>query len=70
MKNRHTQRVKTSLKGGGAKLLFKNLITTDFVGIKIRDIFNLDMDINQKPEIKFGKSELFQQLQIRRQKST
>lgn len=55
MKNRHTQRVRTSLKGGGAKLLFKNLITTDFVGIKIRGIFNLDMDINQKPELSLVK---------------
>lgn len=57
MKNSHTQRVKTSLKGGGAKLLlFKNLITTNFVGIKISSILNLNMNIIQKPEIKFGKN--------------
>lgn len=39
--------------GEEAKLLFENLITTDFVGIKIRGLLNLDMVINQKPEIKF-----------------
>lgn len=51
--------MKTNLKGERAKLLFKNLITTDFAGVKIRGILNLNTDINQKPQIKFGESEEF-----------
>lgn len=32
----HTQKLKTSLKGGGAKLLlFKNLITTNLLALKL-----------------------------------
>ena len=58
------------LKGERAKLLLsKNLITTDFVDIKLRGILSLNTDINQNPEITFGRHEKCSSNQSWRQKA-